>query len=146
MRVLLQRVLRAKVEVDGVVTGEIERGIMLLVGFGRDDSSNVLKPMANKLYSMRLFEEGDKGFHVSVADIGGGVLLVPQFTLYADTSRGRRPGFDQAMEPTKAAKLFDEFIEEFKKTGARSIQTGIFGAHMQVELVNDGPVTLMVEL
>ncbi len=144
MKVLLQRVSSASVTVDGTVRGAIDRGLLLLVGFGQGDTVAALAPMAEKLAVMRIFPNEQGRFHFSVKDIGGGVLLIPQFTLFADTSKGRRPEFFGALPPAEATKLFDAFVEEFTKLGVSPVEKGVFGADMKVSLLNDGPVTIMV--
>jgi len=146
MKVLLQRVASASVTVDGKVTGAIERGLLLLTGFGAGDDASKLVPMAQKVANMRIFPNDEGRFHFSVLEIGGGVLTVPQFTLYADTSKGRRPEFFSALAPAEATKLFDAFTLEFVKLGVKSVGKGVFGADMKVALLNDGPVTIMVEI
>ncbi len=145
MKVHLQRVSSAAVHVDGAAVGTIDRGLLLLVGFGQNDTAAPLKPMAEKLCNMRIFPNDEGRFHFSVKDIQGGVLLVPQFTLFADTSKGRRPEFFGAMAPKEASALFDAFVEEFRSLGIQPVATGVFGADMKVSLVNDGPVTILVE-
>ena len=145
MKVLLQRVNHAHVCVDAVKTGEIDKGLMLFVGLGKNDDLGKLRPMAQKLASMRIFPDENGRFHFSVLDTKGGVLIVPQFTLYADTEKGRRPDFFSAMDPQNATILFDAFVEEFRRLGVEKVETGEFGAHMLVELENDGPVTIMLE-
>ena len=146
MKVLLQRVSSASVRVDGRITGEIAEGLMLLVGFGAGDTENVLAPMAQKLANLRVFANDEGRFHFSLLDRKGGALLVPQFTLFADTSRGRRPDFAGALEPKEANRLFELFVTEMRKAGVENVQTGVFGANMQVSLVNDGPVTFLIEM
>lgn len=146
MRVLIQRVNHACVSVDGQTSGAIERGLLLLVGFGKGDSSSVLHPMAQKIATMRLFPEGKSHFHLSLLDVAGGALLVPQFTLYAETGKGRRPDFFASLEPQAATKLFDEFVGVMKSTGVSPVAQGVFGAYMKVGLENDGPVTIWLEL
>ena len=145
MKVLLQRVSRASVSVEGEITGQIGQGVLLLVGIGKTDDAAVLKPMAEKISTLRIFPDENGRFHHSLLDISGGALAVPQFTLFADTNKGRRPEFFEAAPPEKASPLFDAFVEELKRAGIKSVQTGVFGAHMQVELLNDGPVTIMLE-
>ncbi|NMC63116.1 MAG: D-tyrosyl-tRNA(Tyr) deacylase [SAR324 cluster bacterium] len=146
MKVLLQRVNFARVLVEEKTVGEIGRGLLLFVGFGQDDDEKKLASMAVKLCNMRVFENEKSHFDKSLLDIGGEVLLVPQFTLFADTSKGRRPEFFKAMEPDRATGFFDQFVDEFRKLHINVVQTGIFGDHMHVELENNGPVTIMVEL
>lgn len=145
MRVLVQRVKSAAVTVDDATIGEIGQGLLLLVGFGAVDDVEQLTSMAGKIANLRIFSDARGRFHHSLNDTGGEVLVVPQFTLYADTSKGRRPEFLQAMAPEKAADFFNQFVEKLQQTGIVSIATGRFGAHMAVQSVNDGPVTLMLE-
>lgn len=145
MKVLLQRVSSASVDVDGATIGSIGAGLLLLVGFGKADTEAALEPMAKKLLNMRIFPDERGRFHFSLLDQGGALLLVPQFTLFADTDKGRRPEFFSALDPALAEQLFLEFTETVKKLGVKEIATGRFGAHMQVRLENDGPVTIMVE-
>ena len=145
MKVLLQRVTSASVCVDQEVIGEIEQGLLLLVGIGSDDGEENLAPMADKIANMRVFPDEKGRFHYSLQDINGSVLLVPQFTLYADTSKGRRPEFFGAMKPPEAEQMFEQFVSLFKEKGLKKIASGRFGAYMQVELVNDGPVTISLE-
>ena len=145
MKVLLQRVSRASVKIDDLTVGEIGRGLLLFVGFGRDDSEQVIQPMARKITNMRVFPDENGRFSDSLLDIDGGALLVPQFTLYADTRRGRRPDFTAAMAPRVASALFDDFVRAFRAVSSSSVQAGRFGAEMQVDLNNDGPVTILVE-
>ena len=145
MRVIIQRVNHGSVRVDGVTIGEIDKGLLLLVGFGAEDDSSKLSPMAEKIRHMRLFPDNGNKFHLSVVDATGAVLAVPQFTLYADTSKGRRPDFFGALHPEKAESLFGEFVEKLKAAGIRQVETGRFGAYMQVTLENDGPVTISLE-
>ncbi len=145
MRVLLQRVTEASVSVDGQICSSIGLGLLLLVGFGSSDDSSKLQPMVEKLINLRIFSDNNQKFMYSLLDVKGSILAVPQFTLFADTSRGRRPEFISAMKPSLASPLFDLFIQTFRdlniNTGA-----GIFGAHMQVKILNDGPVTIMMEI
>lgn len=145
MKIVLQRVSHASVRVSDRATGSVERGLMLLVGMGHGDDESKLKPMAEKIAQMRIFPDERGRFHLSLLDINGGVLLVPQFTLFADTSKGRRPEFFGAMEPGAASTLFDRFVEEFRNLKISPVGTGEFGAHMHVALENDGPVTIILE-
>lgn len=146
MRVLLQRVSHASVSVSGGQIGSIQRGVLLFVGFGRNDCADKLKPMAEKIANMRIFPDENSKFQFSVLDIKGGALLVPQFTLYADVNKGRRPDFFSSLEPAAAKELFRQFIQAIKSAGITETAQGEFGAHMHVLLENDGPVTIMVEL
>ena len=146
MRVVIQRVSHANVIVDNQVTGAIEKGLMVLVGFGQNDNEDVLKPMAEKIANMRIFGDEAGRMNLSLIDISGGLLLVPQFTLYADTSKGRRPEFFSAKPPKEANELFDKFVTVFSRMGISKVQQGQFQAHMHVNLENDGPVTIWVEM
>ena len=146
MKAIIQRVSKASVAVDGEVVGEISRGIMLLIGFGEGDNEGKLAPMADKVLQMRIFPDDRGRFDRSLLDIGGELLLVPQFTLFADTSKGRRPEFFGALKPELATGLFDTFRQVCVARGIKRVERGIFGAHMHVALVNDGPVTISVEL
>ena len=144
MKVLLQRVSEASVSVSGKSIGQIRQGLLLFVGFGQGDDESKLQPMAEKILNLRVFADEKSKFNMSLLDIKGEVLVISQFTLYADTNKGRRPDFAQALEPTKAKELCDQFIEVLKKSGLR-IQCGEFGASMLVALQNEGPVTIMLE-
>ena len=144
MRVLLQRVTRAEVRVDERVTGRIERGYLLLVGITHDDDEARATWMADKVAGLRLFSDADGKMNLSLADVGGAVLVVSQFTLYGDASKGRRPSFINAARPEVAIPLYERFIALLRDRGLH-VETGEFGASMQVELVNDGPVTLPLE-
>jgi D-tyrosyl-tRNA(Tyr) deacylase len=144
MRVVLQRVSRAKVTVDGRVTGEIGRGLLLLVGFTDGDSDDALAWMADKVVGLRIFPDDEGKMNRSVDDVDGGLLVVSQFTLYGDTRKGRRPSFIDAARPEVAIPLYERFLQMLRATG-RPVETGEFGAMMDVELVNDGPVTLILE-
>jgi len=145
VRILLQRVSRAAVRVDGEEIAGIGRGLLLFVGFGREDSAPPLAPLAEKIAGLRVFADDRGRLQHSLRDTGGAVLLVPQFTLYADTSRGRRPDFTGALAPAAATILFDDFVAALRATGIVDVQQGRFGADMRVELCNDGPVTLLLE-
>jgi len=145
MKVLLQRVNRAKVEVDEKVIGQIDQGLLLLVGFGQDDDTSKLQPMVDKIINLRIFSDDQSKFNLSLLDIEGGVLVVPQFTLYADARKGRRPDFTASMHPDGASSLFDQFYAKLSESPLNKVEQGIFGAYMNVELENDGPVTIMLE-
>lgn len=144
MRLVLQRVSRARVLVDDRVTGEIGRGLLLLVGFAEGDDDESLRWVAEKVTGLRVFPDEFGKMNRSVLDVDGGLLVVSQFTLYGDVSRGRRPSFVAAAPPERAIPLYERFLELVGECGV-AVATGEFGASMQVELVNDGPVTLMVE-
>jgi D-tyrosyl-tRNA(Tyr) deacylase len=147
MKILLQRVDGARVEVDSRTVGAIEgKGLLALVGFGADDTEETAQTLALKMLHLRIFPDEKGRFDKSLLDISGAVLLVPQFTLYADTSKGRRPEFFSAMSPGKAENLFSFFCTEVKKIiGHENVAEGVFGADMKVSLCNDGPVTIMLE-
>jgi D-tyrosyl-tRNA(Tyr) deacylase len=144
MRLLLQRVSRAEVRVGGRVTGRIDRGYLLLVGFTTSDSEDALVWMADKVAGLRLFADADDKMNLSLTDVGGALLVVSQFTLYGDTAKGRRPSFIDAARPDVANPLYERFVTLLRERGA-TVETGEFGAMMEVELVNDGPVTLWLE-
>ena len=144
MRVLLQRVARAQVRVDERVVGNIGRGYVLLVGFTQSDTTAQLDWMVDKVAGLRVFPDDDDKMNRSLADVGGAVLIVSQFTLYGDAAKGRRPSFVDAARPEQAIPLYESFVAAFRARGIET-QTGEFGAAMQVDLVNDGPVTLWLE-
>lgn len=144
MRVLLQRVARAEVRVDGRSLGRIDRGYLLLVGITHDDDEARIAWMAEKVAGLRLFADADDKMNLALADVGGAVLVVSQFTLYGDASKGRRPSFIDAARPEFALPLYERFIALLRERQL-TVATGDFGAMMQVELINDGPVTLWLE-
>ena len=144
MRALIQRVTEAAVRVDGDVVGAIGPGLLILLGVGPDDTAAIAEMLAEKTAQMRIFSDVDGKFNLSLIDSGGAALVVSQFTLYADTRRGRRPGFSGAAPPEIAAPLVDAYAEALRQQGVR-VATGQFGAMMQVSLINDGPVTIMVD-
>ena len=144
MRLLLQRVSRAEVRVGGRVTGRIDRGFLLLVGFTGSDGESELEWMADKVVGLRLFADADDKMNLALADVGGALLVVSQFTLYGDAMKGRRPSFIDAARPEVAIPLYERFVALLRDRVA-SVETGEFGAMMDVELVNDGPVTLWLE-
>ena len=145
MRVVLQRVSRARVSVEGRTTGEIERGFVLLVGFTPGDGEAEISWMADKIVGLRVFSDPDGKMNRSLEDTGSAVLVVSQFTLYGDTSKGRRPSFIKAAPPTVAIPLYERFVTVLSERAPGRVETGEFGAMMDVELVNDGPVTLVLE-
>jgi len=144
MRVLLQRVSRAEVRVGERVTGSIGIGVLLLVGFTHADTADALTWMADKISGLRIFSDADDKMNLGLADVGGAVLVVSQFTLYGDAVKGRRPSFIDAARPEAAIPLYEKFIALLRERGL-TVATGEFGAMMAVELVNDGPVTLWLE-
>jgi D-tyrosyl-tRNA(Tyr) deacylase len=144
MRVLLQRVARAEVKVQREVVGRIERGLLLFVGFTHDDTAEQLAWMAEKVVGLRIFPDDDDKMNCSVVDAGGAILVVSQFTLYGDAVKGRRPSFIDAARSEIAVPLYERFVALLRER-LGSVETGTFGESMQVELVNDGPVTLWLE-
>ncbi len=144
MRVVVQRVQRARVRVGNETIGEIGQGLLLFVGFTHDDSEPDLTYMVDKITNLRIFEDPDGKMNDSLLDVGGAILSVSQFTLYGDARKGRRPNFMEAARPEVAEPLYDRFTELLRDTGM-IIRTGKFGAMMEVELVNDGPVTLTLD-
>ena len=145
MRALVQRASEAQVRVDGQVVGEIGPGLCCLVGVTHDDDRDAALKLAAKLWHLRIFADDNGHMNRSVADTSGELLVVSQFTLYGDTRKGRRPSFIAAAAPDEAARLIDDLVEELRRLGA-TVATGSFGANMAVELINDGPVTLMLEV
>lgn len=142
MRLVVQRVSHASVEVDGETTGKIDEGLMVLVGFGENDGQREADYLARKVTKLRVFPDDEGKMNRSVMDIGGKLLLVPQFTLYGKVKK-YRPSFHRALNPEKATQLFDYFVE---KCGENvEVQTGVFGAFMKVDLLNNGPVTILLE-
>ena len=146
MRAVIQRVNRASVTVENEITGSIDRGLCLLIGITHEDTADDLKYIVDKTLNMRIFPDqtGDSGFDESVQDIGGGLLLISQFTLYAATRKGRRPGFTEAARPEMAGPMFEQLVDAFRFSGLR-VQTGVFGAMMNVEIENAGPVTIILD-
>ena len=146
MRVVLQRVSRAEVRVGGRVTGAIGAGFVVLVGFAPTDTDEILAWMAEKIVGLRLFADAEDKMNRALADVGGGLLVVSQFTLYGDARKGRRPSFTDAAPPEVAVPLYERFVALLReRAGGLPVATGEFGAMMEVELVNDGPVTLLLE-
>ncbi|MEO9887936.1 MAG: D-aminoacyl-tRNA deacylase [Balneola sp.] len=145
MKVVVQRVKSASVTIGNEITGAIEEGLLLLVGIHQDDTEEQLKWMCDKILKLRIFEDEDEKMNLSVSDIEGGILVVSQFTLYGNAKKGTRPSFIEAAKPDKAEPMYEDMINYFKEHSELDIQTGKFGAMMDVELVNDGPVTLIME-
>ncbi len=145
MRAVVQRVSRAKVTVDGTVVGEIGPGLCVLLGAGTADGDSDVDYVVNKVANLRVFEDDDGKMNRSVLDIGGGVLAVSQFTLYGDARKGRRPAFTGALEPVAAEALCDQFVTKLRAAGVERVETGTFRAMMDVELVNAGPVTILLD-
>ncbi len=144
MRAVVQRVSRARVTVAGEVTGEIDSGLMVLIGVSEDDSQDDAAYLADKIVSLRIFPDGEGKMNLSLAEAGGKMLVVSQFTLYGDCRKGRRPSFIKAARPELAESLYRVFVVEVQGRGIQ-VATGRFQARMEVELVNDGPVTLLVD-
>ena len=144
MRVVLQRVKEAKVTVEGKVVGQIQRGLVLLVGAKTGDNEEDLRYLADKCVNLRIFEDQQQKMNLSALDVKAEVLVVSQFTLYGDTRKGRRPSFTDALEPQQAERLYRKFIDQIKATGLKT-ESGVFGAKMLVEISNWGPVTFILE-
>lgn len=144
MRAVIQRVLRGEVRVDGAVTGRIDQGLVVYLGVGEGDVARDADYVADKIAGLRVFEDDRGKMNLAVGAVGGAVLLVPQFTLYGDLRQGRRPGFDRAMEPVAAEALYQYAVARLRGLGVR-VETGVFRAHMHVDSVNDGPVTLLLD-
>lgn len=144
MRVLLQRVKQASVEIDGNVNGEIGQGLLLLVGFTENDGDKEIEYLARKVLNARIFSDADDKMNLNLQQVSGSILSISQFTLYAQTRKGNRPSFIRAQNPDIASKNYDKFNEKLRESGVQ-VETGIFGADMQVSLVNDGPVTIMYD-
>ena len=145
MRALLQRTSGARVRVGGEVVGEIGPGLVILLGVGPDDDEAVTDALARRATELRIFDDAEGRTNLSLVDVGGEVLVVSQFTLYADTRRGRRPGFTGAAAPELAERLYLRFADALREAGVADLQTGEFGAEMEVELVNDGPFTIWLD-
>ena len=144
MRIVLQRVLRAEVRVDEKIVGRIDKGFLLLVGIGRGDDEAALQKAARKIAGLRIFEDNQDKMNLNLDAVGGSILAISNFTLYGDTRKGYRPGFTDAAPPEEAERLFNRFVELLRKQGV-SVETGRFGARMDVELINWGPVTLILD-
>ncbi len=144
MRVVVQRVSEASCMVEETITGEIGKGFLLLVGFGLEDNEEIAAKMAQKVSKLRIFEDENGKMNLSLFDVGGDILSISQFTLYGDAKKGNRPSFTAALGGEKANMLYEHFNEELRKCGLR-VETGIFGADMKIRLLNDGPVTILLE-
>ena len=144
MRIVLQRVKYASVKVDGELCGKTDGGYMLLFGAGHGDTEEICRKLADKTANLRIFSDGNDKINLSLADVGGTILVVPQFTLYADCRKGNRPNSIQAAKPDEANRLYEYFVEYLRSKGFH-VETGSFGADMKVELLNDGPFTLILD-
>lgn len=145
MRVVIQRVSEARVVVDGETAGEIQRGYLLLIGVGEDDGAEDIEWLARKICGLRLFPDGEGRMNRSLVDVGGEILAISQFTLHASCKKGTRPSFTRAGEPTKAQGLYADFCAALETATSKKVERGIFGADMQVSLINDGPVTIWLD-
>jgi D-tyrosyl-tRNA(Tyr) deacylase len=145
MKAVIQRVTRASVEVDGKIVGQIRSGLVVLVGVAKGDTEQDLTYLVEKIPALRIFNDEAGKMNRSLAEIGGGLLAISQFTLLGDTRKGRRPGFDQAADPAIARTLFEQFVAALRTKTDLAVETGVFGAHMRVELLNDGPVTFILD-
>lgn len=145
MRVILQRVRRGSVTVDGQVTGAVDVGFVALVGVTHSDTQAEADLLAKKTANLRVFEDAEGKMNLSALDVGGGILVVSQFTLYADSRKGRRPSFTDAARPEIAAPLVEYFAERLRAEGIQRVENGVFGAMMLVEILNDGPVTIILD-
>ena len=144
MKVLVQRVLSSSVEVDNKIVGQINKGLMLLVGFTDSDTDTEIDYMVDKIINLRIFDDENGVMNKSLIDVNGSILSISQFTLYADTRKGRRPSYIKALNGDKAILLYDKFNNKLKEENIK-VETGIFGADMKVSLINDGPITIMLE-
>ncbi|NJD02476.1 MAG: D-tyrosyl-tRNA(Tyr) deacylase [Ruminiclostridium sp.] len=144
MRAVVQRAAKAKVSVEGLITGEIGRGLVVLLGIGLEDNDRDIEYLADKIVNLRIFEDNNGKMNISLLDMGGQLLVVSQFTLFGDCRKGKRPSYDRVARPEAAEVLYQRFVERCRKLGVKT-ETGRFQAMMQVELQNDGPVTLLLD-
>ena len=145
MKLVVQRVKNSSVTVNNNLVGKIDKGYMVLLGVGPDDTEEIADYLVQKLVKLRIFEDENGKMNLSIKDIDGELLIISQFTLYAECNSGNRPSFVNAAKPEKANKLYEYFIEKCKEENIKKVQSGIFGADMKVELLNDGPVTIILE-
>ena len=145
MRAVIQRVLEASVKVNNEIIGQIGQGFLVLLGIETEDEPEDLKWLAQKIANLRVFNDENAQMNKSLSDVEGKILLISQFTLFAQTKKGNRPGFTRAAKPDKAVPLYEQMIEELGKLTGTKVETGIFGADMQVSLINDGPVTILID-
>ena len=144
MKVIVQRAKQAKCIIDGKVVGEIDNGYMLLVGFTHTDTSEQVDKMVKKVLNLRIFKDENDKMNLNIKQVNGSILSISQFTLYADPNSGNRPSFINSMNATDASKMYDEFNEKLRKEGMK-VETGVFGADMKIDFINDGPVTIILE-
>lgn len=144
MKIVIQRVAHASVTIDNKIHGQIQKGFLLLVGFSSDDTIETMKKLTKKCIELRIFEDENNKMNLSLQEVGGSILSISQFTLYADCKKGRRPSFIKAARPEVAIPLYEAFNSYIKEQGIH-IETGIFGADMKVELLNDGPITIVLD-
>lgn len=145
MKLVIQRVTQSNVKIDNQIVGEIGKGMMVLVGLTHADTEDTVATLANRLLKLRIFPDDHKPMNLSIGDFAGEILLISQFTLYANTKKGNRPSFVDAMEPVKAKALFNQFVAKVAELHPNKVATGRFGADMAVELINDGPTTIILE-
>lgn len=145
MRAVIQRVSKASVTVDGAITGKIEAGLLVLIGVEDADGDEDIRWLSSKIVALRIFNDDAGVMNKSVLDVDGGILLVSQFTLHASTKKGNRPSYLKASRPDVAIPIYEKMIEQLETDSGRKVQTGIFGADMKVELLNDGPVTILID-
>lgn len=145
MKIVIQRVLSAKVEVAGEIVGQIGRGLLVLCGFSQQDNDEQLDWMAKKLLQLRIFDDDNGQMNLALADVAGELLVVSQFTLYASTKKGNRPSFVAAAKPAEAKALYEQWLENLSSMMGKKPESGIFAADMQISLVNDGPVTIIID-
>lgn len=144
MRAVVQRVKEAKVEVDGEIVGSIAGGLLVFLGVGEEDEEKDLDYMVDKVLGLRIFQDENDKMNLSLLDVGGELLVVSQFTLYGDARKGKRPSFTASARPEKGESYYEEFIQRAREKGVK-VETGVFGAHMHVDLINDGPVTILLD-
>ncbi len=145
MRAIIQRVSSAEVSIENQVHGSINQGLMVLIGIENEDSEDDIVWLANKLIGLRIFSDHEGKMNLSVKEVGGNIMIVSQFTLFASTVKGNRPSFIRSAKPEISIPIYNKFVETLKKLSALNIQTGVFGADMQISLVNDGPVTIFMD-
>jgi len=145
MKLVVQRVKHASVKVDNEIKGQIGQGFLVLLGIKKGDTKKDLEYCAKKLVGLRVFKDNEDKMNLSIQDIDGEFLIISQFTLYADTKKGNRPSFVMAEDPIIANNMYEEFLEEVRKISGKKVEKGVFGADMKIELLNDGPVTILIE-